>query len=322
MQRIDCPLCDSSDYVTVAEMRDRLLGIDGRFQMVCCEQCDLQYLNPQPAMAELARYYPEDYAPFATQSPDHLPFLQRLSVNYGLGKRRRAVTGYKHGGRLLEIGCANGLFLDAMRQTGDWQVQGVDVSEAPLRFAREHLGLDVIHGSLPDAQFPSDTFDAVVMWDVLEHVHGPKETLLEIRRVLKPDGILVLRVPQLDSWDRSIFGPYWVGWDAPRHLTVFSRHTLGRMLVRTGFRVERMTCISGSYPTFALSVRFWAQEHLSVPAQKRLWAVLNSAPMRVFVIPHFFLMDRLGKGTVITVIARPGEQVGVVDPAQPKGLSP
>ncbi len=322
MQRIDCPLCDSSDYVTVAEMRDRLLGIDGRFQMVRCEQCGLHYLNPQPTMAELVRYYPEDYAPFTTPSPEHLPILQRLSVRYGLAKRRQAVTRYKPRGRLLEIGCANGMFLDAMRQTGDWQVQGVEVSDAPVRVAREQLGLKIFHGLLPDGQFPDDAFDAVVMWDVLEHVHGPKETLLEIHRVLKPDGILVLRVPQLDSWDRSLFGPYWVGWDAPRHLTLFSQQTLGLILARTGFCVERMMCISGSYPTFALSVRFWAQEHLSVPAQKRLWAVLNSAPMRVFVIPHFFLMDRLGKGTVITVIARPGEQVGVVDPAQPKGLSP
>ena len=319
MQRIDCPLCDSSDYLTVADMRDRLLGMDGQFQMARCENCGLYYLNPQPAMAELARYYPEDYVPFTTPSPEQLPFLQRLSVNYGLGKRRQAVTRYKPGGRLLEIGCANGLFLNSMNQTGAWQVQGVEISEAPVRYARERLGLDVFHGSLSDAHFPDNTFDAVVMWDVLEHVHGPKDTLLEIHRVLKPDGILVLRVPQLDSWDRGLFGPYWVGWDAPRHLTLFSQRTLRLMLARTGFRVQRMRCISGSYPTFALSVRLWAQEHLSDAAQKRLGAVLNSALMRVLVIPYFYLMDRLGRGTVVTAIARPGDTEAVGGTAQLKG---
>lgn len=305
MQQIDCPLCESMAYAPVAVVRDRLLGMDGQFQMVRCERCGLYYLNPQPTMAELASFYPEDYVPYTTPSPDQLPRLRRLGVNYGLRKRRQAITRYKGGGRLLEIGCANGLFLDAMRRTGDWQVQGVDVGEPAVRYAREELGLDVFHGPLEDANFPDHAFDAVAMWDVLEHVPRPRETLLEIRRVLRPDGVLVLRVPQLDSWDRAMFGPYWAGWDAPRHLSLFSQETMARILERTGFCIIRMMCISGSYPTFAISTRFWAQEHLSDQAQERLWTILDSAPMRLLTIPFFWVVDRLGKGTVVTVVARP-----------------
>jgi SAM-dependent methyltransferase len=257
-------------------------------------------------MAELAPYYPEEYDPYAVPAPAQLPWLQRLSLDYGLRKRKRAITRYKPGGRLLEIGCAGGLFLDAMRREGGWQVQGVEVSEVAAGYARAWFDLDVFQGPLQDAHFPDCSFDAVAMWDVLEHVHGPRETLLEIRRVLKPDGVLVFRLPLLDSWDRKLFGPYWSGWDAPRHLTLFSRRTIGLMLAQTGFQVERMACTSGGYLTFALSLKFWAREHLSEAAQERLHRALGALPVRLAVAPLFYLVDQLGKSTVVTIVAGPG----------------
>lgn len=309
MQEIDCPLCGSGDYEMVSLVRDRLMGIDGQFTMVRCVRCELHYLNPQPSIAELQRHYPEDYDPFDTPQAGQASWLRQLGVEYGLKKRCRAVTRHKKGGSLLEIGCANGLFLDAMRRTGRWQVQGVEVSESAVRQARERLALDVYHGTLEDARFASGRFDAVAMWDVLEHVHHPRETLLEIRRVLKPDGALVCRVPLMGSWDHKLFGSYWAGWDAPRHLTVFSHNTLRSMLSQAGLRVERMTCTSGSYPTFVLGVRFWAQEHLSTAAQGRVRRILESLPARVLSAPPFFLVGKLGKSTSTTVLARPvGEE--------------
>jgi SAM-dependent methyltransferase len=298
-------LCKSTTYHFVSAMRDRLLGIEGQFTMVRCADCGLHYLNPQPTLEELERYYPSDYDPFTMPLPTELPLLQRWSVNYGLHKRVRAVTQHKKEGRLLEIGCANGLFLHTMRKTGRWRVQGVDVSEPAVRYARERLELDVFQGELQAAHFPSGAFDAVVMWDVLEHLHDPIATLCEAHRLLGPGGMLFLRVPLLDSWDRSIFGSYWAGWDAPRHLAVFSIDTLKRILTRAGFDLEQITCISGSYPAFALSVRFWARDHLSERGQRALRRVLDSLPIRLVTSPYFYLVDRLVKSTVATVTAVP-----------------
>jgi len=235
---------------------------------------------------------------------DELPPMQRLSVNYGLRKRSRAVMSYKQSGRLLEVGCGNGLFMTAMRQTGDWEVWGVDVSESAVRRARERSGLDVFHGELGEARFADSTFDVVVMWDVLEHVHRPKDTLLEIRRVLKRDGVLVLRVPLLDSWDRQLFGRYWAGWDAPRHLTLFSKETLRLMLAQSGFSMERTMGISGCYPAFVLSIRFWARDHFAGSMQLWLKRILEALPTRLLAAPAFYLVERLGKSTVTTVVAR------------------
>ena len=212
---------------------------------------------------------------------------------------------HKREGRLLEIGCANGLFLDALRREGNWQVQGVDTSEVAVRYARERLGLDVFLGPVEDARFADRSFDAVVMWDVLEHVHRPKETLLEIHRMLKADGVLVARLPLLDSWDHALFGRYWAGWDIPRHLTIFSMQTLRLMLECTGFRLKRTASISGSYPSFVQSMRFWASEHRSALAQARLRQVLEALPVRLAAAPFFSLADQIGKSSAVTVTAQP-----------------
>ncbi|MEJ2208787.1 MAG: class I SAM-dependent methyltransferase [Anaerolineae bacterium] len=305
METIPCPLCGSRDAVVVARHRDRMLGIEGEFTMTRCAGCGLLYLNPQPGPEELARYYPESYEPYLAGTEGASSRLKRLSLEYGLAKRCRVVTRYKESGRLLEIGCANGLFLDAMRRRGDWDVQGVDISPHAVSSARERLGLDVFLGSLHEAQFAGGSFDVVVMWDVLEHVHDPAATLAEIRRILAPDGLLIFRLPQLDAWERRWFGPYWSGWDAPRHLTLFSRRTLGLMLARSRFRIEKMACISGGYLTFVLSVRFWAREHLSARGQRWLRVVLESLPLRLLTAPLFYVIDRLQKSTVVTVVARP-----------------
>jgi SAM-dependent methyltransferase len=307
MERIACPLCASTAYLPLFTTHDRLLGIAGQFTIVRCTKCSLHYLNPRPTMSELACHYPEDYAPFATPPPYELPPLKRYSVDYGLHKRRRALLQYKRGGWLLEIGCANGLFLDAMRRVEGWQVQGVEISESAVRSARERLGLQVFQGTLADAHYGDDRFDAVVMWDVLEHVHDPQETLCEIRRVLKHDGVLLLRLPLLDCWDRRLFGRYWIGWDAPRHLTTFSLRTLQRMLCQTGFELERAASISGSYPAFALSAGLWAEDHLPTRSRRTLQKALNALVVRAAAAPFFWIMDRLTLSTVVTIVARPAD---------------
>jgi SAM-dependent methyltransferase len=286
------------------------VNIETMFTVVRCANCTLHYLNPQPTLQDLESHYPATYDPFTTPAPGELPALQRLSLNYGLRKRCREVLRHKHEGRLLEIGCASGLFLDALRREGNWQVQGVDTSELAVRYAREQFGLDVFLGPVEDARFADGSFDAVVMWDVLEHVHRPRETLLEIHRLLKADGVLIIRAPLLGSWDQAFFGRYWAGWDIPRHLTIFSMRTLQLMLEYSGFRLKRTASISGSYPSFVQSLRFWASEHRSAPAQARLRQVLESLPVRLAAAPFFFAADRMGKSSAVTVVVQPDPTEG------------
>jgi hypothetical protein len=98
--------------------------------------------------------------------------------------------------------------------------------------------------------------------------------------------------------------------------------TLRQMLGQAGFHLERAASISGSYPTFALSVRFWAQERLSPRAQGLLRRLLDSAPVRVIAGPFFYVMDHLTYGTVVTVVARPQEQIACRRQASAHGPDP
>jgi SAM-dependent methyltransferase len=181
-----------------------------------------------------------------------------------------------------------------MRKYLDWQVAGVELSDFASTYARETLGLDVQTGTLETTRFSEGSFDVVTFWDVIEHVPNPLETLRRAYRLLRSDGLLVLRTPNLDSLDARVFGSYWIGYELPRHLYVFSRRTLERLLQKAGFCVVGIRCIYGSHAAAMSSVRFWlrdkAREWSGREVAERL---LFSRLARLIAMPYFFVMDQL-----------------------------
>jgi SAM-dependent methyltransferase len=137
-------------------------------------------------------------------------------------------------GRLLDVGCGNGLFLKRMSDLG-WIAQGVETDTRSARVARETYGFEVYGGTLQDAGFPADSFDAITMSHVIEHLRDPLLVLAECRRILKPGGVLVVTTPNYKCLGHRCFGRRWLGLDPPRHLYVFSRKSLDLMANRTGF---------------------------------------------------------------------------------------
>ena len=300
---INCPICERDNAEFVLWGRDRLLAKEGRFRLVRCRGCGLLYLNPQPGPEELAGYYPQEYLPYAQEEAGSP--LERWLRSYGLAKRCRLVARWKEGGRLLDIGCATGLFLAQMRMSGNWGIQGVEISEFAARYAREHLGLEVFQGELEEAEFADACFDVVTMWDVLEHLLHPLAALREVYRILKPDGLLVLRLPNVESLDARLFGPFWAGLDTPRHLFVFSGRTAEALLGKAGFQVAQTLCLSGSQPAFALSLGMLMDEKLSPPRLGQFAKAAVSHPLvRALTAPYFYLLDRLRRGPLLVIVAR------------------
>lgn len=166
--------------------------------------------------------------------------------------RIAAVTQVRHinarvrPGKMLEIGCGDGSFLEAMAGKG-WDALGLDISETAVRMARSRRDIRVEAGELGECALADSTFDLVVMRHVLEHIPDPVETLKEIRRVLLPGGLLYMTVPNIASIESRIAGDSWFHLDPPYHLTHFSPASITEALVSAGFREIRVNHMTHEY---------------------------------------------------------------------------
>ena len=309
MESTACALCETDDARPELTLRDLGSGRPERFNLVCCRRCGLRYLNPRPSPSEMGAYYPPDYRPYRQAIEDEPWALMRWMRRRNIRRRRLAAERHapRRPGRVLDVGCATGIFLAEMQAAG-WQGVGVETGEPAARYARERFGLTVIHGSLEQADLPAAAFDLITFWDVLEHTHNPRVTLERAWRLLRREGVVVATVPNYHSLDRILFGPAWIGFDAPRHLTVFAPDTLRRMLEKTGFDVLELRCNFGGFFSFAASLRHWTVASLPWPRVRRLCAAVTDLPgLRLPFEPLFAVVDRLGWGSELMVVARKKE---------------
>ena len=307
METTYCNLCGQDAGEPYVSLPDLLLDRpDSITKLLRCTNCGLVYQNPRPTFEEMGAHYPPEYESYdPAPDPGKMSWLARQGYLYGMRKRTRAVTRFKTGGRLLDVGCAAGTFLTGMQAIPGWDVEGVEVSSYAAELARSQFGLTVFNGSLEAANFPAASFDAITLWDVFEHLHNPAGTLRELYRILKPHGILVMRLPNLDAWDAGWFGENWAGLDAPRHTYVFGRAPLRRMLTEQGYRLLRMATEMGGYMVFALSLRFLMTRRGWTPTRRaRAVRRLYHPIARIMSIPFFYLFGLGQKGPLVTVTAQ------------------
>jgi SAM-dependent methyltransferase len=198
---------------------------------VKCHGCGLVRLDPSPTREVLSRAYPDHYHAYAKPRSAITRALVRLS------KRRaaeRLASYLPPGGTILDVGCSTGELLAAVGRLGRYRLWGVEYKPEAANEA-EARGIRVWRGEFEQADVSPESADVVVLQHVLEHVMDPAETLGKIRRILRPSGWLFGEVPNIDSWDARIFGRYWGGGHAPRHLWHFTPNTLGNALARCGF---------------------------------------------------------------------------------------
>lgn len=280
-----------------------MLALPGSYQFVRCRQCGLIYLNPQPTWPERALHYSLGYRGYqrlttATSS------LQRQSMQYGLRKRQRLVENHVSQGRLLDVGCGGGDFVHWMRRHGEWRACGLERVTAVARAARDDYAAPIVVGDQSRLGFAAASFDVITLWAVLEHLSDPMQGLIECARLLRPGGLLVVRTVIGESWGACLFGKYWVGFDAPRILFVFSHHTLDRYLLSAGFTaVGAGSVFHDFYPWL------WSWRNFSAAAvRQESWrtvmdAVASSSLARVLSFPFFAWQSFLGRNSFVTVVA-------------------
>lgn len=315
MKDVACNLCGSTGSRPFALVPDlQFERFDVTSNLVQCSRCGLVYQNPRLEPHELEEHYPASYELYQSPQESSRPnWLLQKAYAYGMNKRCRFVTRHKPGGRLLDVGCATGTFMLAMQQDHRWQVEGIEVNAAVAEIAQQRTGVPVSASTLEEAALPAASFDAVTMWDVLEHVQDARQTAAEIWRLLKPGGIFVIRVPNLASWDVKLFGKAWAGYDAPRHLYCFSPATLSQLLDGTGFDVLEVSGAIGNYVTFALSACYWMTlRGVSKDTQQRVRRILYHPLLRILSAPLFWIPSMLKRGSVLVITARKPQETTAI----------
>ena len=208
------------------------------FPVVKCKNCGFIYANPRPTEEALRGFYDESY--YRSHGP----------IGYGVSReveetiRRQFETRLeyieKHAGepgRLLDLGCATGIFLEVAEARG-WEIYGVEFSDFAIPIAQNTLGIE-IHPTLLEARFDAGYFDVVTGWEYIEHLAKPRRELEEIHRILRKDGLLALSTPNMRNLTVMRCPELWESFiPPPEHLSYFSPESLGQLLEAVGFRVQ------------------------------------------------------------------------------------
>lgn len=306
------------------------------FSLIRCSRCGLGWTSPQPDRDACGRYYPDPYhgQPGVARFPWYVERLQAWlygrrakeieSVAGGLDARCRAV---------LDIGCGRGHQLEAFRARG-WAVMGTELSDQSARHAREVLGIEVQTGAPSTWRDLAGRFDAVVLWHVLEHLQDPSGILREAHRLLRPGGILLVGVPNLNSFEARITTDRWFHLDLPRHLWHFTPASMQGLIKDSGFLEVRWNWFAPEFDLFSLiqSIenalglpRNLLYSVLRKPGARLLpgrpgfgWVCLGlllAVPLGVFGLPFVLVAGWLKSGSSMTVIAR----TPVAETATPHG---
>ena len=215
-----------------------LLRKDG-YDMVRCDDCGLIRVANPPTDEQRSKLYSFE-AGYHTSLVDDAASVAFHKREAALNLR--VLRRFARAGRLLDIGCSTGLFLQAARAVG-WVGQGLEYSPNSSQIAREQHRLDVKTGELQSGTYPEESFDVVTMWDVIEHVPDPYATLVQIHRILAAGGQVLLKTPNADglyprlSLRLAARLGFWGHAEPPGHLFQFSVSTLSRLAERAGFRV-------------------------------------------------------------------------------------
>jgi SAM-dependent methyltransferase len=305
MKYVSCNYCQSDDTHFVTHGPDLFLNLPGDFVLVRCNTCGLIYQNPQLTRRELEPHYPELYEPYKKNPDDESSLVRRFDIQYGINRRCRQLINYHpHPGKILDIGCATGLFLKTISDFG-WQATGIEPSDYASEYARKTFNLDVKTGVLEDFCIPTDEFDVVTMWDVLEHVPDPRMTLTEVARVLKPGGLLALSLPNPTCPEAQIFGDSWIGWDRPRHLYLFTPKVLQRYLSDAGFGTMSLESLGGRLGLTLLSFEMYLKaKGVSEKKGRQIRDLLNNWPFRIGSWPIYKLGELTNRTTVMNVFVR------------------
>jgi 2-polyprenyl-3-methyl-5-hydroxy-6-metoxy-1,4-benzoquinol methylase len=217
---ISCPLCGNQQLQPRWKVNE--------YPIVACPGCSLLFVNKIVTMDELAAHYATVIDP--SYEEDNVECL-----NYYHDRLRKLIEAHHpKAGRILDIGCSGGWFLDAMP---GWECHGNEISESNAALARERHGDRIFAGSFDEYPMRDEYFDVITLQDVFDHMRDPIETLRKCRAMLKPHGLLVIKVHNISCLYAKLSGKRFYAVVPPSHLFYYNKRTLKLALEKTGFQM-------------------------------------------------------------------------------------
>jgi 2-polyprenyl-3-methyl-5-hydroxy-6-metoxy-1,4-benzoquinol methylase len=233
-----CPVCGNIVFTHFLDVTDHFLTQE-EFSIQECNSCRFRFINPRPGKQEIGRYYQsEEYISHDSGKNDLQSRIYKFARILSIRKKFSIVRNYSFGGTILDIGCGTGEFLYYCRKK-NFEVKGVEPNGKARAFAlskneilaNEHLE------SLSDSP---GSFNCITMWHVLEHIHNLNDLVIQAKRLLAPEGVFIVAVPNSNSWDAEKYQKFWAAYDVPRHLYHFTKETMQKLASRNGLEIIKI----------------------------------------------------------------------------------
>ena len=231
---------------------------------------DLLITYPKPSLEELPSYYEsEDYISHTDGKRSLFEKLYQFIKNIALKNKLKLINSQSQKGKILDIGAGTGDFLVVAKKDG-WEITGIEPGEKPRNIAIQK-GVSFVN-NLSD--LADNSFDVITMWHVLEHVPDLDLQIKEIKRLIKPNGSILIAVPNFKSFDANYYGKFWAAFDVPRHLWHFSKTAIEKL-----FAIEKLQLVKVlpmKFDSFYVSLLSEKYKNGSMNFFKAFWIGLKS----------------------------------------------
>ena len=206
------------------------------FELLYDEDLDMLITYPQPSLDKLPSYYESvDYISHTDGNKSLFEKMYQFVKSIALKNKLKLINSQSPKGRILDIGAGVGDFLSVCKNDG-WQTIGIEPSDKAKNIAKSK-GVSFVENL---SELENHSFDIITMWHVLEHVPNLEEQITELKRLIKPNGTIIIAVPNFKSFDAKHYGQFWAAFDVPIHLWHFSKTAIQKLFAKEKLELTKV----------------------------------------------------------------------------------
>ena len=226
---------DSSNTTHFLAVKDYSVSQE-TFDLLYNQDLDMLITHPQPSLEKLPSYYESvNYISHTDGNKSLFEKMYQFVKSIALKNKLQLINSESSKGKILDIGAGVGDFLSVCKNDG-WQTVGIEPSEKAKNIAKSK-GVSFVEQL---SELENHSFDVITMWHVLEHVPNLEEQISELKRLIKPNGTIIIAVPNFNSFDANYYGKYWAAFDVPIHLWHFSKTAIEKLFAKEKLELKKV----------------------------------------------------------------------------------